>query len=299
MEKKMNSIALTEKRNPETADIDLMGGAEIAKTLNREDKKVAEAIEKVTPQIGEAIELIAEAFRNGGRLAYFGAGTSGRLGVLDASECWPTFGVEHGMVCGYIAGGDKALRFSIENSEDNPELGLEDLASFNPTKNDIIVGISANGGPRYVLAILEESRKRGIKTIGISSNPEAKLKEFSDIFINPVVGEEPITGSSRMKSGTAQKMILNMLSTGAMIRIGKTYENYMIDVRMVNEKLIDRGCRIVSEIAKIPYEKAEKYIAASGKNVKTACVMAIKGVSKEQAEKLLQNAGGILRKIIS
>ena len=294
----MDSLALTEKRNPETVNIDLMDGAEIARTLNREDKKVAEAIEKVTPQIGEAIELIARSFQKGGRLAYFGAGTSGRLGVLDASECWPTFGVEHGMVCGYIAGGDKALRFSVENAEDNAELGLQDLAAFNPGPNDVVVGISANGGPRYVLAVLEEARKRGAKTIGISSNPEAKLKAHSDIFINPVVGEEPITGSSRMKSGTAQKMILNMLSTGAMVRIGKTYENYMIDVRMVNEKLVDRGCRIVSEIAKIPYEEAEKYIADSGKNVKTACVMAAKGINKEQAENLLQNAGGILRKII-
>lgn len=294
----MDSLALTEKRNPETINIDLMDGAEIARTLNSEDKKVAEAIEKVTPQIGKAIELIARSFQEGGRLAYFGAGTSGRLGVLDASECWPTFGVEHGMVCGYIAGGDRALRFSVENAEDNAELGLQDLAAFNPSKNDVVVGISANGGPRYVLAVLEEARKRGAKTIGISSNPEAKLKTLSDIFINPVVGEEPITGSSRMKSGTAQKMILNMLSTGAMVRIGKTYENYMIDVRMVNEKLVDRGCRIVSEIAKVPYKEAEKYIAASGKNVKTACVMAAKGISKEQAESLLQNAGGILRKII-
>lgn len=294
----MNTVALTEKRNPETVNIDLMDGTEIAKALNNEDKKIALAIEKVTPQIGKAIELIAQALKKGGRLAYFGAGTSGRLGVLDASECWPTFGIEHGMICGYIAGGDKALRFSIENSEDNPELGLQDLNAFNPTPKDIIVGISANGGPRYVLAVLEKAQALGCKTIGISSNPEAKLKAFSNIFINPIVGEEPITGSSRMKSGTAQKMILNMLSTGAMIRIGKTYENYMIDVRMVNEKLVDRGCRIVSEIAQIPYDEAKKYIADSGKNVKTACVMAIKKVSKEQAEKLLQNAGGILRKII-
>lgn len=295
----MSKVALTERRNPNTINIDLMDSYEIAKTLNNEDKKVALAIETQLEQIGEAIELIAQAFLIGGRLAYFGAGTSGRLGVLDASECWPTFGVEHGMVVGYIAGGDKALRFSIENSEDNAQFGLDDLASFKPTPNDIIVGISANGGPRYVLAVLEEAQKIGCKTIGISSNPEAKLQTFSDIFINPVVGEEPVTGSSRMKSGTSQKMVLNMLSTGAMIRIGKTYENYMIDVRMMNEKLIDRGVRIVSEIAKIPYEKAQKYIEISDKKVKTAIIMAMKNISKEEAEKLLKENGGILRKVIS
>lgn len=294
----MTKIALTERRNPDTINIDLMDSYEIAKTLNNEDKKVALAIETQIDKIGDAIEIIAQSFLNGGRLAYFGAGTSGRLGVLDASECWPTFGVEHGMVVGYIAGGDKALRFSIENSEDSAEFGLADLANFKPTPKDVIVGISANGGPKYVLAVLEEAKKIGCKTIGISSNPEAKLQKFSDIFINPVVGEEPITGSSRMKSGTSQKMILNMLSTGAMIRIGKTYENYMIDVRMMNEKLVDRGCRIVSEIAKISYEDAEKYIEKSGKKVKIAIVMAIKNISKENAEKLLQENNGILRKVI-
>ncbi len=295
----MDKVALTERANPDTTGIDLMSSYEIAKAINNEDKKVAAAIEKVLPEIGEAIELIAGSFRKGGRLAYFGAGTSGRIGVLDASECWPTFGVEHGMVQGYIAGGDKALRFSIENSEDSAELGLQDLADFNPTINDVVVGVSANGGPRYVLAVMEEAQKHGVKTIGISSNPEAKLKEVSDIFINPIVGEEAITGSSRMKSGTAQKMILNMLSTGAMIRIGKTYENYMIDVRLANEKLVERGVRFVSEIADIEPNKAREYIELSGKKVKTACVMAIKKCSKTKAEKLLAENEGILRKVIN
>lgn len=294
----MPIIALTERSNPATKDIDLMDSYEIAKTINNEDKKVALAVEKTLPQIGQAIELIAQAFLQGGRLAYFGAGTSGRLGVLDASECWPTFGVEHGLICGFIAGGDRALRFSVENAEDSAELALQDLKTFTPKPQDIIVGISAGGGPRYVLTILEGAQKLGCKTIGISSNPEAKLQKFSDIFINPVVGEEAITGSSRMKSGTAQKMILNMLSTGAMIRIGKTYENYMIDVRMMNEKLIDRGCRIVAEIAKISYEDAQKYIEKSGHKVKTACVMALKNCNKEEAEALLAAQNGILRKVI-
>ena len=294
----MADISLTEKSNPATTDIDLMDSFHIAQAINNEDKKVALAIEKVLPEIGRAIEMIAEAFQKGGRLAYFGAGTSGRLGVLDASECWPTFGVEHGMVSGFIAGGDKALRLSVEAAEDSSEFGLSDLSAFAPTPNDVIVGISAGGNPQYVLAILEGAKKAGCRTIGISSNPEAKLKPLCDIFINPIVGEEVLTGSSRLKSGTAQKMILNMLSTGAMIRIGKTYKNYMIDVRMVNEKLLDRGCRFVSEIAKISYDEAQKYTQQSGKNVKTACVMAIKKCSKTEAEQQLAAAKGILRKVI-
>ena len=294
----MKNIILTEKRNPNTTNIDIMDANQIAKVLNEEDKKVALAVEKCVSEIAESIEIIAQSFLKGGRLAYFGAGTSGRLGVLDASECWPTFGVEHGMVNGFIAGGDRALRYSIENSEDNRDLGLQDLEAFNPCEKDVVVGISASGGPKYVLAVLEEAQKRGCKTIGISSNPEALLQKYSDVFINPVVGEEPITGSSRMKSGTAQKMILNMLSTGAMIRIGKTYENYMIDVRMVNEKLVDRGTRIVAEIAKISYEEATEFLKESGNKVKTACVMVVKNCSKDEAEQMLKLNGGILRKVI-
>ena len=295
----MEKTVVTEQSNCDTTDIDLMDSYDIAKTINNEDKKVALAIEKVLPEIGEAIEVIAQSFKKGGRLAYFGAGTSGRIGVLDASECWPTFGVEHGMVNGFIAGGDKALRFSVENAEDSEELGLQDLNSFNPTEDDVVVGISANGNPKYVLTVLENAKKRGVKTIGLSSNPEAKMKNTVDIFINPVVGQEVITGSSRMKSGTAQKMVLNMLSTGAMIRIGKTYHNYMIDVRMVSEKLIDRGVRFVSEIADITPDLAKKYIELSGRNVKTACVMAVKECSKQRAEEILAEHGGILRKVIN
>ncbi len=294
----MANIALTEKRNPDTINIDLMDSYNIAKTINNEDKKVALAIEKVLPQIGEAIETIARAFRKGGRLAYFGAGTSGRIGILDAAECWPTFGVEHGMICGFIAGGDKALRFSVENAEDSKDLALQDWQTFSPTPNDIIVGISACGNPRYVLTVLQKAQELGCKTIGISSNPEAQIQKFSDIFINPIVGEEAITGSSRMKSGTAQKMILNMLSTGAMIRIGKTYENYMIDVRMCCEKLINRGYRIVSEISGITEDEAAGYLQACNYKIKTACVMAAKKCSAEDAEKMLKDADGILRKVL-
>ncbi len=292
------TLALTEKRNPNSVNIDLMSSLEIVQVINNEDKKVALAVEKVLPHIASAVDMIADAFLKGGRLAYFGAGTSGRLGVLDASECWPTFGVEHGMVCGFIAGGDKALRYSVENAEDSQESGLTDLMTFNPTCNDIIVGISAGGNAPYVLAVLEKAQNLGCKTIGISSNPKAKLAAFSDVFINPIVGEEVITGSSRMKSGTAQKMILNMLSTASMIRIGKTYENYMVDVRTMNAKLTDRATRIVSEIAKIPYETAGQFLVSADYRVKTACVMAVKNVSKEEAVCLLNQNGGILKKAL-
>ncbi len=294
---KKENLILTEQTNPDTKDIDLMSSLDIVTAINREDKKVALAIEKVLPQIAKAVDLIANAFFNGGRLAYFGAGTSGRLGVLDASECWPTFGVEHGMVCGYIAGGDGALRYSVENAEDSTELADADLAEFNPKANDVVVAISASGNAAYVIEILKKARQAGVPTVAISSNPTAKMAEFADIFINPVVGQEAITGSSRMKSGTAQKMILNILSTGAMVRIGKTYQNYMIDVRLMNEKLQDRGCRIVSQIADIPYEKAALLLNECGR-VKVACVMGYLNCSQEQAEEYLRKAGGILRKII-
>lgn len=297
MEENMQKTPLTEKSNPATKNIDLMNGYEIAKAINNEDKKVALAVEKVLPEIGEAIELIADSFKKGGRLAYFGAGTSGRLGVLDASECYPTFGVDEDMVQGFIAGGKEALSHSIENAEDKKELGLNDLKAFAPTPNDIIVGISASGNANYILAILKKAQSLGCKTIAISSNEKAKIKKYSDIFINPIVGEEVITGSSRMKSGTAQKMILNMLSTGAMIRIGKTYQNYMIDLRLLCNKLIARGCRFVSEIADISLENAQKYIEESH-NVKIACLMAAKKISYDEACKLLEENGGILRKIL-
>ena len=294
----MKKIILTEQSNEDTKEIDLMNSLDIAKAINNEDKKVALAVEKELPNIAKAIDFITQSFLKGGRLAYFGAGTSGRLGVLDASECWPTFGVEHGMVCGFIAGGDRALRFSIENSEDSKELGLEDLATFNPTPDDVVVGISASGNPDYVLSILKRAQELGVKTVGITSNPNAKLKEFSDVTICTVVGQEAITGSSRMKSGTAQKMVLNMLSTGAMIRIGKTYQNYMVDLRMCNKKLIERGVRFVSEICGVSAEEASEYLEQSGNKVKVACVMCLKKCNKEEAEKKLGEQGGILRRVI-
>ena len=289
---------LTEERNNASASIDLASTDEIVRIINDEDKKVALAVEKCLPEIAKAVDLIAESFSKGGRLAYFGAGTSGRLGVLDASECWPTFSARDGMVGGYIAGGDFALKNSIEGAEDDEKEALKHIKDFNPSENDVVVGISASGNPKYVLKVLNESQKRGAKTIGLTSNPKSKLKKYSDICITTVVGAEVITGSSRMKSGTAQKMVLNMLSTASMIKIGKTYGNYMIDVQPVCSKLIDRANRIISSICEISIEKADEYRIKADNNVKIACVMYKKGCSKDDAKQMLDNHKGILRKVI-
>lgn len=294
----MPIIELTEKSNPSSAEIDLQTPLEIARIINEEDKKVALAVEKVLDSVAQGIETIAGALANGGRLAYFGAGTSGRIGILDASEMPPTFGIDGSKVQAFIAGGEKALRQAVENAEDSKEFALSDLKKFAPQPQDVVVGISAGGNPAYVLTALDEARKCGAKTIAISSNPQAKIARYADIFINPQVGPEVVTGSSRMKSGTAQKMILNMLTTGAMIRLGKTYKNYMIDLQIGNDKLHNRACRIISEIAKIPADQAAGFLAESRNNVKTACVMAARKCSLEEAKKLLAQNGGILRKII-
>lgn len=288
----------TEQSNPNTQDIDLKNGLDIATLMNEEDKKVALAVQKELKPIGEAIDLIADCFLKGGRMAYFGAGTSGRLGVLDASECVPTFGVKENMVQGYIAGGAKALQHSVENAEDSATFALEDLDAFLPQAHDVVVGISASGNPEYVVTVLKEARRKGAHTIGITCNPDAALKTVSDIFICVAVGAEVITGSSRLKAGTAQKMVLNMLSTGAMIKIGKTYQNYMIDVQVLNQKLFKRGCRFVREICNVDQTEAQKLLESANNRVKTACVMKMKNCTRDDAEKMLNNVGGVLRKII-
>ena len=276
----MTTKILTEQSNPLSENIDLMSGEEIAELINQEDRHVAIAISSQVKKIGQAIELIAQSFAQGGRLGYFGSGTSGRLGVLDASECPPTYGVSPKLVEGFISGGDKALRTAVENAEDSAELALQDLQIFAPSKNDIVVGISASG------------------TIAICTNPNASLKAHADIFICPEVGPEVISGSSRMKSGSAQKMILNMLTTGAMIRTGKTYKNYMIDLQITNQKLHQRACQIISEISKVSITEAPKYLAQSHNNVKIACLMAAKNIDYEAAEQLLRQNHGILRRTL-
>lgn len=296
----------TETCNFVSKNIDLMSSFDIIKIINDEDKKVATAVQECLPYIAKAVDIIVSNFQKGGRLFYFGAGTSGRLGVLDASECWPTFGVEHGMVIGVIAGGDKALRYSVEHAEDSKEAGELDLLALSPTKDDTVVGLSAGGDANYVVSVLQKAQNLGMKTIGYSSNKNARLAQYSDVFINPVVGPEILTGSSRMKSGTAQKMVLNMLSTASMIRIGKTYENLMIDVRTMNEKLRDRAHRIIADISGVSYEEAaetlrqvQNFLKDGTKGVPLAVIMAVKKCSPQQAVDLLADAGGIVRKVLS
>lgn len=288
---------ITENSNPDTWDIDIKDGKKIAYLINNEDKKVALAVEKIIPDIGEAIDKIAERMRKGGRIAYFGAGTSGRIGVLDASEMPPTFGVDSEWIQGYIAGGEKAVRCAVEGAEDKEELAEEDFNRFNGGKNDTVVAISASGNPNYTLRVLQLGRKAGALTIAVTSNPNAVFKSYADIFLCTQVGAEVITGSSRMKSGTAQKMVLNMLSTGVMVKLGKVYHNYMVDLQINNKKLYRRAVNIVCEISKADEKTAQETLEVAG-NVKIACVMLIKNCDKQEAEKLLQQNEGILRRVI-
>ena len=288
---------ITENSNPQTWDIDMQNGYEIARLINAEDKKVALAVEKILPQIGLAIDEITEHLRNGGRMAYFGAGTSGRIGILDASEMPPTYGVSHDMIRGYIAGGEEAVRNAVENAEDNSELAEEDFNNFNPQQNDVVIAISASGNPAYTLKILQMTKSIGALSVAVTSNPQAAFRPYADIFLCAELGAEAITGSSRMKSGTAQKMILNMLSTGAMIRLGKTYHNYMVDLQINNAKLRTRAVNIIKEISDTDEQTAQKTLEIAG-NVKTACVMIVKNCDKLEAEALLKKNKGILRRII-
>lgn len=288
----------TENSNPNSRDIDLMNSLDIVSAINNEDKKIAQAIEKVLPHIAQAVDLIVDAFNNGGRMAYFGAVTSGRIAVLDAADCAPTFGIAPEQIQAYIAGGEASLLQTLDKVEDSAELAIGDINTFNPKTNDVVVSISASGNPQYAVSILEEARKRGAKTIAVTSNPNAQFKPFADIFINPILGQEVISGSSRMKSGTAQKMILNMLSTATMVRLGKTYRNMMVDVSITNQKLHNRAVGIISEIAGVDEVTAEQYLHDSGNNVKTACVMAIKKCNKTTAKEMLHAAKDILRKTI-
>ena len=265
---------MAENRNPDTVDIDLMDSLEIARSINREDTKVAAAVSQVLPDVARTIDLAAEALRSGGRLGYFGAGTSGKIAILDATDCPQTFGIDENLIQSFIAGGDECIRASVNGAEDNAELAVKDLETFNAGAGDVVVGISASGNPAYVVSVLAEARRRGAKTVAVTSNPQAKFKPYADVFINPLVGSEAIDGSSRMKSGSAQKMILNMISTGAMIRLGKTYENLMIDVNVSNEKLYRRALDMIERITGVNRGVAEKCLLAADKNVKTACVMA-------------------------
>lgn len=292
-----NKLSPTELFNENTKDIDVKSTTDILKTINDEDKKVALAVEKAINEIGQAVDLIVENFKKGGHLFYFGAGTSGRLGVLDASECPPTFSADKEMVQGYIAGGDSALRTAVEGAEDSEELAQEDFEKLNITKSDTVVSISASGNAKYVVKILRIAKEKGIKTIGISNNPEAKMKEFSDVFIFLDTGAEVISGSTRMKAGTSQKMVLNMLTTASMIKLGNVYNNLMIDVQPTNEKLKERAKRIVQEITKADEETILSALKSTNFRVKEAVLMIKYSVSKDKAEEMLKTSDNILKKV--
>ena len=282
----------TEQRNPRTTHIDELSTLEMVRLINSEDHKVAEAVEAVCPQIAKAVDVIAEKLRQGGRLIYVGCGTSGRLGILDAVECPPTYSTEPEMVQGLIAGGMPAVYKAVEGAEDDRELGAEDLKGIRFSEKDVLVGIAASGRTPYVLGAMEYAKKLGAPVIGVSCCPGSQVDEAADIGIAPTPGPEVVTGSTRMKSGTAQKMILNMLSTGAMIRLGKVYGNLMVDVKPTNEKLVRRCVTIVCEATGEPEEKAVQALESCDYHCKTAIVMLLCGKTADEARALLHRADG-------
>jgi N-acetylmuramic acid 6-phosphate etherase len=288
----------TEAVNPASARIDELDAAAIVAVMNAEDALVAAAVARESAAIARAIDVIADRFRRGGRLVYIGAGTSGRLGVLDASECPPTFGTPPEMVVGLIAGGPQALTRAVEGAEDSRELAAADLAAIGLSPADVLVGIATSGRTPYVLGGLAHARAVGAFAIGFACNDNSELEPLTDLMIVPRVGPEIVTGSTRLKAGTATKMVLNMLTTGAMIRIGKTYGNLMVDLRATNTKLVARTRRIVTLLTGASEEEAERLVAAADGELKTAVVSRARGVSPAEARRLLAEAGGHLRRAV-
>lgn len=293
------SKMITEQRNPNSMNIDQLSALELVKVINHEDKQVPLAVEKCLPQIAQAVEKIVQAFQNGGRLVYIGAGTSGRLGVLDASECPPTYGIPPEMVVGIIAGGERALRHPIEGAEDNTERGKADLQAVNFSPKDVLVGIAASGRTPYVIGALEYAKSLGATTVSIASNPNSAMAQIAEIAINTVVGPEVLTGSSRMKSGTAQKLVLNMLTTASMVMIGKCYSNLMVDVQASNEKLKARAIKIVMEATECDRTVAENALKIAENNAKLAIMMLLSDSDKATAEQLLSVHHGKLRQALA
>ena len=289
------STLITEQRNPNSMHVDSLSALEIVQLMNQEDKQVPLAIEKCLPQIAQAVECIVAAFQQGGRLVYIGAGTSGRLGVLDASECPPTFGVSPEMVKGIIAGGERALRHPIEGAEDSKEQAVIDLQTIQFSSKDVLVGIAASGRTPYVIGALEYAKSLGSATVSIASNPNSAMANIVDIAIDTVVGPEVLTGSSRLKSGTAQKLVLNMLTTASMILMGKCYQNLMVDVQASNEKLKARAIRIVMQATDCDKALAEETLKLADQNAKLAIMMILSGLDRAQAEALLEKHHGKLQ----
>ena len=289
------STLITEQRNPNSINVDSLSALEIVQLMNDEDKQVPLAIEKCLPQIAQAVECIVAAFQQGGRLVYIGAGTSGRLGVLDASECPPTFGVSPEMVKGIIAGGERALRHPIEGAEDSKAQAVVDLQTIQFSSKDVLVGIAASGRTPYVIGALEYAKSLGSVTVSIASNPNSAMANIVDIAIDTVVGPEVLTGSSRLKSGTAQKLVLNMLTTASMILMGKCYQNLMVDVQASNEKLKARAIRIVMQATDCDKALAEETLKQADQNAKLAIMMILSGLDRAQAEALLEKHHGKLQ----
>jgi N-acetylmuramic acid 6-phosphate etherase len=288
----------TEQRNPNTLQIDQVSTLEMVKLINDEDKQVALAIEHVLPTIAQAIDIIAVQLKQGGRLIYLGAGTSGRLGILDASECPPTYGTDPNLVIGLIAGGDAAIRKAVEGAEDSRELGAKDLLTLGLTAQDVVVGLAASGRTPYVIGGLEYAQDMGAQTIAIACTPNSVIGMIAHIVIEVLPGPEVITGSTRMKAGTVQKLILNMLSTGAMIKIGKVYSNLMVDVQATNQKLVERAKRIVSEATGVDRSRAEALLQLTHYDVKLAILIERTNLPLEQAQMILQQADGYLQTAI-
>ena len=282
----------TEQRNPNTMNIDTLSTLEMVKLINREDHKVAEAVALVTDKIAQAVDLITDHLSRGGRLIYCGAGTSGRLGVLDAVECPPTYSTDPEMVQGLMAGGRDAIFKAVEGAEDSRELGIRDMQNIDFCARDVLVGIAASGRTPYVLGCMEYARQLGAPTVAVTCCPGSAMDTYADIGIAPAPGPEVVTGSTRMKSGTAQKMVLNMLSTGTMIKLGKVYGNLMVDVRPSNEKLIRRCVTIVCAAAECDEATASAALEACGYHPKIAIVMVCLGIGAEEAKALLSRAGG-------
>lgn len=289
---------ITEQVNNNTQNIDTMNTIEMLNVINNEDIKVAYAVKEEIPSIAEVVDVVSEKLKNNGRLFYVGAGTSGRLGVLDASECPATYSTDPEIVQGIIAGGNKAIFTSIEGAEDDEEKGRNLIKEKGINPKDVVIGITASGRTPFVIGAMKEAKKNGIVTIGISNNKNSLINEEVDIKINPIVGPEVVMGSTRMKAGTSQKLVLNMITTASMIKLGKVYGNLMVDLQLSNKKLVDRAARIIEYATNAKIETAKEYLEKSNFNPKVAIVMLKTGVHKDEAEELLKKGDGFVAKAI-
>ena len=289
---------LTEQRNPASESIDTLPTSEVLRIINAEDAGVASAVEREIPAIARAVDAIVKVIRNGGRLFYVGAGTSGRLGVLDAAECAPTFGAPPDLVQAIMAGGDAAISAATEASEDDRSSGVRDVSARGFSAGDVLVGLAASGRTPYVLGAVAEARRLGAVTVGISCTPDSELSRAVEIAIAPLVGPEVIAGSTRMKAGTAQKLVLNMLTTAAFVRLGYVYSNLMVNVQPRNAKLADRAARIISQAAGLPEDRARELLAIAGNSVPVAILIGKSGATREDAERRLAAAGGSITKAL-